>query len=368
MLVDTGAIQRNFLKLKTLTKGRCAAVVKGDGYGHGMRPSAAALHQAGADLFFCARFEDAATLREDLGVGPNIAVLDGIPQSLLHDAAKLGISPVINSLPQLEAAHDFANSSGERLRGFVHIDTAMNRLGLSAQDLGRARRLIPGIAIQAYMTHFASADDIDLELCRMQVQRLKDACRHLPPAPLSIANSCATYLGNEFHGDIIRPGKSTFGINPLPEGDSPVEQPATVLATVVQVRTVNKGDPVGYSSSWRAPTARRVALVAIGYANGYLRANSSRGQVAIDGQIADVIGRVSMDLIAIDVNELRPDLVHEGTKVEIVGPTISYRRLAQQAGTNEHEAVIALGRGCRRVYVSQASGGYGRSSACGNGW
>jgi len=211
--------------------------------------------------------------------------------------------------------------------------------------------LLTAIKVLAYMTHFVSADDVDLELCRSQVRRLNEARRMLPPAPLSIANSCGAFLGQEFHGDIIRPGKSTFGINPLPEGANPLEEPAKVLASVVQVRDLKKGDPVGYSSTWRAPSMRRIALIAIGYANGYQRANSNRGLVAIGGHVAEVVGRVSMDLTAIDVTALDADLVHEGTVVEIVGPTISYRRLAEQAGTNEHEALIALGRGCRRIHI-----------------
>lgn len=351
MLVDTDAIQRNFHQLAKLTSGTCAAVVKGDAYGHGMRASALALQEAGARLFFTARFDDALTLRGDLGDGPDVAVLDGVPASLLQEVDRHRITPVINSLPQLEAANQFARVSGRKVNAFVHIDTAMNRLGLSAAELEPARGLLTGINVLAYMTHFVSADDVDLELCRSQVRRLKEARRVLPAAPLSIANSCGAFLGKEFHGDIIRPGKSTFGINPLLEGTNPLEEPATVLASIVQVRDLKMGDPVGYSSTWRAPSKRRIALAAIGYANGYQRANSNRGLVAIGGHIVEVVGRVSMDLTAIDVTALDADLVHEGTVVEIVGPTISYRRLAEQAGTNEHEALIALGRGCRRIHV-----------------
>lgn len=353
MVVNTAAIQRNFKRLQSMTPGRCAAVVKGDGYGHGMVASGHALLAAGAGLFFTARFEDAMTLRIELGGQPVIAVLDGIPAQLLPEAFRNGIVPVVNSIEQLADAAAHARTTGKRPRVFVHIDTAMHRLGLAAQDMARAAELLRDLDVLAYMTHFAAADDIDLDLCRRQSALLRDLSAGLPPAPLSIANSCGLFLGEEFHGHIVRPGKSTFGINPLPGDDNPMEEPASILAGVVQVRDVEKGDPVGYSATWRAPAARRIALLAIGYSNGYLRGNSSRGMVAFDGRLAPVVGRVSMDLTAVDVTDIPGAPVETGSIAEILGPHVSYRDLAQRAGTNEHEALIALGRGCRRFHVAR---------------
>lgn len=351
MIVNLAAIRRNFRKLSKLSGQGCAAVVKGDGYGHGMHESARALAQAQADLFFVARFEDAMQLRVTLGEGPHIAVLDGIPNPLLREALRNDIWPVVNTPAQLQALHSLAVQVSQRLPAFVHIDTAMNRLGLSPAEAGEAASLLEGLDVKAYMTHFAAADDVDLDLCRSQVSRLRSACKVLPPAPLSIANSCGVFLGKAFHGAITRPGKSTFGINPLPEGANPMEEPAQVHAAVVQIRHLNRGDPVGYSSTWRAPDARRIALLAIGYSNGYLRCNSNRGHVAFCGRLAPVVGRVSMDVTAVDVTEFTDNEVCPGSLAEIVGPTITYRKLAADAGTNEHEALIALGRGCRRVYA-----------------
>ncbi|WP_264214711.1 alanine racemase [Leisingera thetidis] len=351
MVVDLAAIRRNFQALARMAQGSCAAIVKGDAYGHGMVESARTLLAAGAELFFTARFEDALVLRNTLGQGPRIAALDGVTEDGMKEAVAQDIIPVVNSREQLQTASDAAIRQGAPLAAFVHLDTAMNRLGLAPDDDDLALPLLKNLDVQAYMTHFASADDVDLDLCRLQAERLRDRASRFPEAPLSIANSCGVFLGQEFHGHIIRPGKSTFGINPLADAANPLHEPATVLAPVVQIRTLCKGDPVGYSCTWHAPETRRVAILAIGYANGYLRGNSNLGHVAFGDRIAPVVGRVSMDLTAVDISALPESTVHVGSMAEIVGKTINYRSLANTVGTNEHEAIIALGRGCYRTYV-----------------
>jgi alanine racemase len=353
MLVDLAAIQRNFQKLAKMTRGTCAAIVKGDGYGHGMREASRALKDIGAELFFAARFEDALTLRADLGPGPRIAVLDGVSAPNMAEASARDIIPVLNSLEQLHVISAIAKQVGRKVPAFIHLDTAMNRLGLAPEDDESAAPLLACCDIQAYMTHLASADDVDLDLCHLQVRRLTARVQHLPKAPLSIANSCGVFLGNELHGDIIRPGKSTFGINPLSDADNPMEEPATVLAPVVQLRALKKGEAVGYSSTWHAPEPRRIAILAIGYANGFMRDNSNRGYVAFGGKRAPVVGRVSMDLTAVDISALPETTVRVGSVAEIVGQTITYRQLANTIGSNEHEAIIALGRGCQRFVATK---------------
>jgi alanine racemase len=354
MIVDLAAIQSNYRALSRATRGSCAAIVKGDGYGHGMLQAARAVVQIGADLFFTARFDDAVELRKAVGAAPQIAVLDGLSAALLPEAGAAGIIPVVNSLDQLAAVAQFARSRSQRMPVYLHIDTAMNRLGIAADEIDTARPLLRELGVKAYMTHLASADDVDIELCRRQVERVKSICSSLPRAPISIANSCGVFLGEEFHGDIIRPGKSLFGINPLPEGRNPLAQPAAVFAPVVQVRTLAKGDPVGYSSTWHAPNRRRIAVLAIGYANGLLRTNSNSGVVFFDGRAAPVVGRVSMDLTTVDITSLPVGSVGEGSIAEIVGPNNSYRNYARHCDTIEHEAIISLGRGCQRFFVGRS--------------
>lgn len=350
MLVNLSAVQRNFKRLSSMTAGQCAAIVKGDGYGHGMIESAKALQRVGAQLFFTARFEDALVLRKALGASAAISVLDGVPEDYITEALDQDIVPVINSLEQLIAIWKVGRLEGKRIPAFVHLDTAMNRLGLAPKDDGKAHEYLGCVDVQAYMTHFASADDVDLALCSRQTQRLRERVKQLPLAPLSIANSCGVFLGTEYHGEIVRPGKSTFGINPLFEGENPMSEPATVFAPVVQIRELAMGEPIGYSCTWHAPAPRRIAILAIGYANGYHRTNSNVGYVTIDGKKAPVVGRVSMDLTAVDVSGIPNVGVNIGTLAEVLGPSVSYRQLAEAFGTNEHEAIIALGKGCKRIH------------------
>ncbi len=354
MVVDLAAIQGNFRLLARRTAGRVAAVVKGDGYGHGMLPSALALERAGADLFFAARLDDAFRLRKALQPATVVAALDGAGDATMADAVGAGVVPVLNGIEQLAAAERVAANRGARLRAFVHIDTGMNRLGFGARDLPRLGEGIAALDVQAWMTHFAAADDLDLDLCAAQVRRLKSAVRGLPPAPLSIANSCGLFLGRSFHGDIARPGKATFGINPLSDDRNPMAEPARVLAPVVQLRDLKKGEAVGYSSTWRAAGRARIAVLAIGYSGGYRRSASNQGVVAFDGRLVPVVGRVSMDLTAVDVTSLPEAAVHAGSVAEVLGASISYRMLARTEGTNEHEALIALGAACPRIHVADA--------------
>ncbi len=354
MLVNRSAIQSNFLKLSSMTSGDCAAIVKGDAYGHGMLESAHALLDVGTNLFFSARFEDAVTLRKNLGSKVLIGVLDGFSSNCVYEALALELLPVVNSLEQLELIVSAARRYDLKPKVFVHLDTAMNRLGLAPEDDEEALPHLVSVNILAYMTHFASADDLDVDLCRRQVASLKSRVAKLPNAPLSIANSCGVFLGNEFHGQIIRPGKSTFGINPLVDADNPMKEPASVFSPVVQIRNIGIGDPVGYSCTWRAPKASRIAVLAIGYSNGFMRQNSNLGNVAFREKLAPVVGRVSMDLTAVDVSAFSEEEVHIGSIAEIVGQTVNYRTLAETVGTNEHEALISLGQGCPRFHVEMS--------------
>lgn len=353
MIVDLEAIRTNYRLLASRSRGTTAAVVKGDGYGHGMLRSALALQQAGARLFFTARLDDAFSLRDHLEPECVISVLDGANGSTIAEAVASGIVPVINSREQLSAAVSVAQKTMRSPRVFVHIDTGMNRLGFAHGRISEIVDSLNLLDIRAYLTHFAAADDIDIAFCKRQVAALRAAVAKLPAAPLSIANSSGIFLEPSFHGDITRPGKSIFGINPLADGDNPMSQPAIVLAPVIQVRQLRPGDPVGYSSTWHAPSDRRIAVIAVGYANGYSRLASNRGRVAFDGKSAPIVGRVSMDLIAVDITGLSELSIAPGSVAEIVGPSISYRELASNMATNEHEALIALGRSCPRVYLGQ---------------
>ena len=354
--IDLDVVAANYRTLaQASAPGECAAIVKGDGYGLGMLPVARACWQAGARLYFVARFEDGMLLRAQVP-DARIGVLDGLSGWPPVQFANNALVPVLGT------PDDLRSWCAQKAPGpfMLQIDTGMNRLGVKPRDLAELTDLLRAHAkaIAAYLTHFASADDIDLDFCRHQAWRFEAALAGLPPAPRSIVNSSGLYLGvPEWRAAFTRPGKALAGINPLPAGEpSPVAFAMTVTAPILQVSEVARGDSIGYSATFRASRPMRIATLGIGYANGYLRALSNKGIVAFSGRRASIVGRVSMDLTTVDVTGI-PDADLAAGYAEMLGPTIGLTELANLAGSNEYELQISLGRGCRRVYSGDGADG-----------
>ena len=348
-VIDLAAIRDNFRVLDAASgQATCAAMVKGDGYGLGMLAVANEAWAAGARLFFVARVHDGLDLRKAMPKA-NIAVLDGLSGYLPEVFEAASLTPVLGAPTEVRAWC----SARRRMPYIVHIDTAMNRLGLKLDELASLVPLLTGSSheIAAYLTHFASADEGDRTLCALQVQRFRSAVAGLPTAPLSIVNSSGLFLDSAWRADITRPGKALYGIEPQqPGAPSPVRQALTVLAPILQVGEVAAGDSIGYSATFRAKKPMRIATLGVGYANGYLRALSNRGVAAFAGIRAPVVGRVSMDLVTVDVSDL-PDAAFGDGYAELTGPTIGLTELSRLAISNEYELQIALGRGVKRIYT-----------------
>ena len=353
-VIDLDVVARNFRSLAAASgPAICAAVVKGDGYGLGMLPEARASHAGGASKFFVARFEDGLELRAAFP-SVDIAVLDGLSG---HTPA--AFAPP-NLVPVLGTPEDVKHWLSEKAPGkfMLQLDTGMNRLGLKPRELTGVTELLrthPKL-ITYYLTHFAAADDVDLGFCRDQVAGFEAMLSGLPAAPRSIVNSSGLYLNvPEWRAAMTRPGKALAGINPMPPSEvNPVSQAMTVTAPILQLSEIARGDSVGYSATFRASRPMRIATLGIGYSNGYLRSLSNRGLVAFNGRVVPVVGRVSMDLVTADVTGLADADLAAGC-AEMLGPTIGLTRLAELAGTNEYEMQIALGRGCKRIYVGKAA-------------
>jgi alanine racemase len=356
MVIDLEAIRENYRQLAALAgNGECAAVVKGDAYGHGMIPSAVALKQAGAKTFFVATGGDGVALRTVMAEA-TICVLGGFLPEEEEAFIAANLVPVLNSRNQIEEWRAVAQRLDRRLTSIIHFDTGMNRLGLLAEDAAWLRenvQVLSPIAPLCYMSHLSAADDLDFDRCESQRAAFLNATRELPGAKLSLANSAGSFLGVNFTFDIIRPGKATFGINPLMGRPNPMRQPAKVVAPIIQVKTMNRGAPVGYSSTYRLVEQAKIATVAIGYANGYSRAGSNRAAVFVSGFAAQVVGRVSMDLLTVDVSAVPDWALIPGSPVEILGPNVRDHDLAEACGTIEHEVLISLGHGCARRYVNE---------------
>ncbi|TGQ36961.1 alanine racemase [Mesorhizobium sp. M4B.F.Ca.ET.214.01.1.1] len=356
MIVDLEAVRGNYRRLNAMAGGAdCAAVVKGDAYGHGMIPSALALRQAGARTFFVATANDGVTLRVALQEA-EICVLGGFLPEEREAFVGANLVPVLNSRNQIEEWEKVAVGVERPLASIIHFDTGMNRLGLLADDVAWLRQNLPllsRIPPILYMSHLSAADDLDFDRCEFQRGAFLSAVSGLPIAKMSLANSAGTYLGADYAFDMVRPGKATFGINPLTGRPNPMLQPARVVAPIIQVKTMKRGAPVGYSSTYRLTEQAKIATVAIGYANGYSRAGSSRAAVSVAGFAAQVVGRISMDLLTVDVSGVPDWALVPGSPAEILGPHVRDHDLAKACGTIEHEILISLGHGCARRYVNE---------------
>lgn len=353
--VDLGALAANWRSLAALAPGAAtAAVVKADAYGIGLEPALRTLAAAGCRTFFVATAEEGITARAHLPKA-TIYILDGLPQRGAARLSALALRPVLGSAPELAEWAAFRRDGGAGAAA-LHVDTGMNRLGLSIGDattLATDKELVRLIAPTLLMSHLACADTPVHPLNATQLGRFRTMRAAFPVVPASLANSAGIQLGTDYQFDLTRPGIMLYG------GRGDLTKPAlrpvvTVEARVLQVRDVAPGEPVGYGATERVRRRSRLATVGIGYADGYhRRAGASEGrrgaQTFVHGRLAPLVGRVSMDLVVIDVTDI-PN-VERGDFVELFGRHMPVDAVAERAGTISYELLTQLSRRAERRYV-----------------
>lgn len=370
--VDLDALAGNYRRLAELAGGRLpAGVVKADGYGLGAVPVARRLMAEGCTRFFVARLDEGLALRSALATAvdpPAILVLDGVQPGAEDELVAAGLVPVLNDLGQIERWQARATASGRALPAALHFDTGMTRLGIpavEADQLSADPSRLNGIATELVMSHLASADEPGSDQPAEQLGRFRRLRARFRQGQASLANSAGTFLGPDYHMDLIRPGIALYGGAPLPGlSSNPMAAVVTVEAPVLQVQDVGPDTAIGYGATYRTERATRVATVAAGYADGYQRAATlakpaelsepPTRSVAIGGRAVPVLGRVSMDLLALDVGRLPVDAVGPGTPVELIGPTCPVDEVAAASGTIANEVLTGLGRRFRRVYLGES--------------
>jgi alanine racemase len=358
--VDLDAIVANWRKLeKTAVPAECAGVIKADAYGCGADAVARALAAAGCKTLFVATLDEARIVRAAV---PSAAlyVLDGFFQNCGDAFAKIDARPVIGDLNELAEWDVFCRRSGWAGGATIHIDTGMNRLGLT---IAEAQGIIPRInagdhGITLVMSHLACAE-LNHPLNAKQLATFREIASLFSGVPASLSNSSGVYLGPQFQFDLVRPGAALYGVNPTPEADNPMQPVVEVKARIVQMRNVEKGEGVGYGGTWTARRPTRLAIVSAGYADGYFRAGSSndgtRGaEVVVAGKRCPVAGRISMDLMAIDVTDLPNNAARRGHMVTLIGEGITVDELAHHFGTIGYEVLTSLGPRYARVYKGGA--------------
>ena len=356
LTIDLGAVARNYRTLRDRLGGvPCAGVVKGNAYGLGVAEISAVLARQGCDKFFVASLDEAIELR---GLLPDafIAVLNGVMAGSEALFAENNLIPVLNDLAQIERWAALSRRlGGESLEAIVHIDTGMCRLGLPQEETRRLAaepERLDGLALILVMSHLVSAEKPDNPLNPAQ-RATFDALRALlPQAPASLVNSSGVFLGPEYHYQLGRPGVSLYGVNPTPAQPNPMAEVINLHSKIIQVRDVDSPQTVGYGASHRVAAPGRIATVPVGYADGYQRTLSNRAFAAICGVRVPVVGRVSMDLITLDVSELRPDQTLPGADVELIGGACPLDEFAAFAGTMEYEIINRLGPRFQRRYIN----------------
>jgi len=341
--VDLSAIINNWRDLCARHKGPVAAVLKADAYGLGAVQVAPALFAAGCRHFFVALLNEALEIR-NLVPGAMLAVLNGMLPGTEDIYRSQAIDPVLGSLDELRRWA----GQGPAL---LHIDTGMARLGLEEAELTQLAAnpdLLHGLQPRYVMTHLVSAEEPDDPINHHQRTRFARARAMLPQTAASFANSSGIFLGDDFASDLARPGAALYGLNPTPGKPNPMRPTFRLRARVLQVRELAAGDSVGYNATWRAIRPSRIAVIGVGYADGWARALSSRGHALFDGTRVPLVGRVSMDISTFDATD-HPALV-AGAWLELIGPSHPPDVVAQEAGTNGYEILTSLGRRYQRVY------------------
>jgi len=338
--IDLDALAANFrVFADAAAPGICAGVVKADAYGLGAVPVALRLWREGCRQYFVASCAEGVALRAVLPEA-RIFVFEGVWPEVLPMLLEADLVPVLNHSGQLACWRDGAPGRPAA----VHFDTGMHRLGFAWET---PVACFEGLPIALLMTHLACADEPGHPLNRLQIERFDRVRAAFPQVPVSIGNSAAILSGAALTGDVGRPGIGLLGCNPIPRSANPLARVATLEGQILQVRQVGAGETVGYGASYRAAAPMTLAVIGVGYADGLPRLLSNHGEVLVGGQRRPIVGRISMDLTAVDVTGLR---AAAGDWVEFFGDGILLEEVAGWAQTVAYEVLTRLGPRLQRIY------------------
>ena len=324
--LNNAALAANWNFLKNKSRAECGAVVKANGYGLGVANVVPVLAEAGCRTFFVAHAKEGAEIRP-LVPDAQIIVMHGIQKG------QADLFTAHNLIPALKSHEDLQEWQAP---AWLHFDTGMNRLGFDVQDAPELSDVL------GVMSHFACSDEPQHHMNVAQLRKFRAVRAKYPQAKASLCNSSGIFLGEANHFDVLRPGVALYGVNPVPDQPNPMQQVVMIAAAVLQVRHVAEGETAGYGATWMADRPTKLATIECGYADGLLRSLSGRGFAAVNGVRVPFAGRVSMDMIILDVTDASD--VKVGDTVELIGPAISVDDVAAAAGTIGYEVLTSLNR------------------------
>jgi alanine racemase len=338
-LIDLDAIVANWrMFARRAAPAKAAAVVKADAYGLGAAKVGPALAKAGCTRFYVAWPQEGVELRKAIGARPDIGVFHGPTAGTLDLFTAARLQPALNSLEQI----DLWAGRGPAV---LHLDTGMNRLGVSEEQWAEAARKLPTPSL--VVSHLACGDEFQHPKNRRQLEVFNRGTALWPGVPRSFSATGGVYLGRDFAMEEIRPGIGLYGGGPMPpDGEGP-KTVVTLTSGILQIRRVRRGESVGYGATWTAGGDGELATVGLGYADGFLRAASNRGMGVLAGVKRPIVGRVSMDLIVIDVTGVKASL---GDEIEFLGPNMPLSEVADAMGTIDYEILTRLGSRVERIW------------------
>lgn len=346
IIINSSALQENYKLLNGKVQKICqtAAVIKANAYGVGVDVAVPTLEQAGAKFFYVAHFAEAMAARQYTNAP--IAVLGGLPRGASDDYKHNRIVPVLNSVEDIEYCP-------ADLPAIWHLDTGMNRLGLSPDEVSRVASNAKALPL-LMMTHFTSSDDHHSQHTAEQVRKFDECIAGLPQpfkiTPQSICNSSGIFRNEDWHRAQVRPGVALYGANPTPETHNPMQNVVTMETRILQIRHAKAGETIGYNQTETLDKDTTLATVGLGYADGFLRSGSSRAKLYWHGQPCKIMGRVSMDLIVVDIGDLKDSpALTAGSWLEVLGKHQSVDQLATDLGTIGYEVLTSLSRRAERL-------------------
>ena len=355
MTVNLSAIASNFNILQKRVGKNChvAGVVKSDAYGLGVSKVVAALENQGCQFYYVARAQEAFELRKI--TNRPIGLLAGPYTDIDYDLVRANIYPVLNSPLDIEKFKSLASKIEIEIPVILHCDTGMNRLGLSAaevQSIIDKPDALTGLSLKILMSHFACSDEKGHPKNTIQYQMFDHIADEFPAIHKSLCNSSAIFRSDKYHYDQARAGMALYGLNPTPEEENPMHNAVEVHARILQIRQALKGETTGYSASHSFDKNAKIATLGIGYANGLHRILSNTGHVYYKGIACNILGRVSMDLITIDISHIDQP-IQTGDQVEIIGNNQPADIMAGEGQTIGYEILTSFGPQIGRRYITR---------------
>lgn len=358
MTINLSAITHNYKTLcEIVGKTKIAGVVKADAYGAGLAPVTRSLYGVGCRDFFVAYLDEAYEAKQALSGASdaNIYVLNGFMKGSEREFTEEGFIPVLTDPAKIERWHDLTAHNKKKFPCVIHLDTGMNRTGIRAEEISRINPLLSDLNVKVVMTHLACSEEQDNAMNDLQKERFDKALKQLSlPSTVikSFANSGGLFHGSKYYYDMCRTGVALVaGYKDCPNNLKPTIK---VWARIYQIQTIQKGDTVGYGCTYHAPSQRKIATLTFGYADGYPAHNSPSPlphYVMIGSHKAPIIGRISMDLITIDVTDIPEHLVYENAVVELIGGDITIYDVAKWSNRLVYEQMLKFGQRLQRNYV-----------------